>query len=124
MQHDRFGNLIADGMNRAECRHRFLRNQSNFSSADCTNLFAVFFHFDQVKVFIRIISFLEQNVAFNDSSGFFDNSQDRFHGNGFSAPGFSDNADHFPFVSIKRDAIHGFDCPFVQIKINFQISYR
>ena len=125
MQHNRFDDLIADGVHRTERRHRFLRDERNLCASNRAHLFAVRVELGEIDdLAVSVLGFaVEQNLAMDDLAGRLDDTQHRFHRNTLAAATFAHDAKDLTRVHVKGHAVNRFDDAFVHHKVRFQIAH-
>jgi hypothetical protein len=130
---NRLDQLIADGVNRAERGHRFLRNQRDLAAANGPHLLAARVQSDQVDharrrrarpVTTPGLSPSEQDLATDDPPGLLHDAQNGLDRDALAAAALTDDAQDLAGMDVEADAVHGLGRALVHHEDGFQVTDR
>jgi hypothetical protein len=122
VQLNRFDNLVADGVHRAEGRHRLLENQANFGTANVADLLAVGVQLGQVGHLS--IQAVQEDLAIHDTARRSTMRRIDWAVTLFPHPLSPTMPTRFPGVYVEGCAIDCLDDTFVLVEIGFQVLHR
>src|SRR4051812_30395587 len=108
------GDLIADGEDRIERSHRFLKHHRHSCAADRAHRFFVERH-EVVAVELDLAARL-------DASRWTDESQERKRGDRFAAARLAYESDGLAGIDVEADAVHGLGDTVVGVEIRSKIA--
>lgn len=104
MELDHLGDLVANGVNRRERRHRLLEDHGNVAAADLVHLVAMRGERGEVdRVLVQLASVAD--VAAGNLGGRRQNLQQGIGRHGLAAPAFADDAHGLAGVDAEADAV-------------------
>ena len=116
---ERLDDLLADRMDRAEGRHRLLRDQRDLGAPDRAKLRALRREPGQVDGRRRVL--LEEDLAADDAAGRLDDLQDGLHRDALAAPALADDPDDLAGMHVEADAVDRADEPFVEEEVDAKV---
>ncbi len=120
VQADRFGHLVADGVDRREGRHRLLEDHRDVAAADRADLLAARIEPGKVDEILAAgsatvgVVTVEDHLAADDLPGRIDDLEDRPRGDGLARAGFAHDAGRPPPVQREGDVLHRLQHPLAQ----------
>src|SRR5438445_2612578 len=116
---ERLDDLLADRVDRAERRHRLLRDQGDLGAADRAELGALRREPRQIDGRRRVL--LEQDLAADDAAGRLDDLKDGLHRHALAAPALADGPDDLTGMHVEAHAIDRAHEPLVEEKVDAEI---
>ena len=123
---DRLDELNADRVDRAEGRHRLLKDQRDLTTADFPHCLAVRVEGSKVDPLARAIltrAEAEPYLATDDPAGAIEDSQDRARGHRFAAAAFADDPERLARMDIETDAVQRDHRAFVEHEVGMKIAH-
>ena len=125
-----FSDLIADGVDRIERRHRLLKDHGDLGAADVADLPPILVTLGNVDdlrpltgtVFAGL-DLMVEDLSPGDFARRTDQTQYRESGHGFAAAAFTQHAQRAPAVDVKADIVDRTHDTFIQEEIGLQILY-
>jgi len=121
MNQYRLHDLVANGMQRAERRHRLLEDHADLLTADFTHFLSGGRKIEHVDDFLRHAFFIhtQQDLSPHLAPGWRrNNAHQRLCRHRFPAAAFANHSQRAAFIDLEADIIDGFDCTFMQEKIS------
>ena len=124
MQTDRLDDLVPDRVDRAERRHRLLRDQRDLAAPDLPHLGALGVQLRQVDGLGRAIlgGAPEQHLAADDATRRLDDAEQGLHGHALAAAALAHDAEDLARVDIQRDAVDRLHHPLIHEEVDLEIS--
>ena len=112
MEPDRFGDLVADGVDRAERGHRLLKDHRDVLAPNIADLGPARAEGDQID---RLSDFrpivladpMKEDLPVHDPAGMIQNLQDRPRRDALAAAALAHDTERLAALHLKRDAVHG-----------------
>ena len=125
VQPDRLGELVAEGMHRAERTHWLLKDHRDFAAADGPDFGAVGLEGHQVDAanLSGGVAQVVEDLPIDDAPRAVHDLQDRFGGYTLAAAAFADDPQRFAGVHVERRAVHGIDDAFTREEVRLEIAH-